>query len=45
MRLVLTAVFIALGSVAAQSAPWRSDFYTIDPGTFHMAVQYDSSGL
>lgn len=37
------AAFVLLSS-PAMAAPWSVDSYTIDPGTFHSAVQYDAAG-
>lgn len=43
MRLPIAAMTVLATAFAAQAAPWRVDSYTINPGTFHDAVQYDST--
>lgn len=44
MRLLITASVVLATCYAAQAEPWRVDSYTIDPGTFHSAVQSDLEG-
>lgn len=44
MRTLLAVCILLATSGAALAEPWRLESYTINPGTFHSAAQFDSSG-
>lgn len=44
MRILLATVILLASSMAAHAEPWKVESYTINPGTFHTAVQFDATG-
>lgn len=44
IRFAAAMAIAALSVSAAQASAWSVDSYTIDPGTFHLAAQSDSTG-
>lgn len=42
--LAIAAALLCATITSARAEPWRLESYTINPGTFHTAVQFDAAG-